>query len=174
MTLLDDIDDDELAVDSWNLRRIVPGYDYRVRETGVETDRQVREKIRRDLRTAASTLDDATDALYRRGERDRIERVDEVQADVERVRQRVTTAPSGGGATRDLAVDEQEALVALVEYDATLVETAERVVDCADRIRSAVDGDGSVATRLSECDAAVTDLDRAFTQRQEHMDGLRS
>jgi len=173
MTLLDDIDD-ELAVDSWNLRRIVPGYDYRTRDSGVETDRQIREKLGRDLRTAASTLDDVSDVLYRRGERDRIERVDELHADVERVRQRITTAPAGGGSTRDLAVDEQEALVALVEYDAKLVEGVQEVLDGADRIREAVDADEAVEPHVRECGAAVDDLDRAFTGRQEHMDGLRA
>jgi hypothetical protein len=173
MTLLDDIDD-ELAVDSWNLRRIVPGYDYRTRDSGVETDRQIREKLGRDLRTAASTLDDVSDVLYRRGERDRIERVDELHADVERVRQRITTAPAGGGSTRDLAVDEQEALVVLVEYDAKLVEGVQEVLDGADRIREAVDADEVIEPHVRECGAAVDDLDRAFTGRQEHMDGLRA
>jgi|GEM_PF-5125738 len=174
MTLLDDIDDDELAVDSRRLRRIVPGYDYRVRERGVETDRKIRDKLAGDLRTAASTLDDASDVLYRRGERDRIERLDELHADVERVRQRVTTAPAGGGAVRDLAVDEQEALVALVAYDARLVGIVEAVVDGADRIRAAVDEDESIDGHVGECESTVDDFDRAFTGRQEHMDGLRA
>jgi hypothetical protein len=55
-----------------------------------------------------------------------------------------------------------------------LVEGVRAVVDSADRIREAVDGDGSVEPRVKECVGAVEDVDRAFTQRQEHMDGLRA
>ncbi|WP_436908537.1 hypothetical protein [Halosimplex marinum] len=175
MTLLDDIDDGDLSAKAALLRETVPGYDYRVREASVETDRKLRDKIRRDLGETKGSLDDVSERLYRRGERDLVAAVDDLKADVERVRQRAATAPTGGGSVRDLAVEEEESLVALVEHDASLVAELERVDDATDDLRAEVaEAGGAVASRLRECEAAVADLDRAFTRRRDHMEGLEA
>lgn len=173
MTLLEDIDDGDLSANSSVLRRFLPGYDYRSRETTAETDRTVRRKIDRDLGEVTKTLDDVSDRLYRREERDLVEALGRLESDVERLRSRVTSAASGGGTVRNLAVENEEALVALVEYDASLVAGVEDLLDRADEIRAAVDDGRPVEPLVTDCEAAVDDLDRTFTQRQDYMEGLK-
>lgn len=173
MTLLDDIDDGNLSANSSVLRRFLPGYDYRSREATAETDRTVRRKIDRDLKEVTKTLTDLSDRLYRRDERDLVETVERLEADVERLRRRVTAAAAGGGTVRDFAVENEEALVALVEYDASLVEGVADLLDRAEDIRAAVDGGQPVKPLVTESAAAVDALDRTFTQRQDYMEGLK-
>jgi len=173
MTLLDDIDDGDLSANSSVLGRFMPGYDYRSRETTAETDRTVRRKVDRDLGEVTKTLDDVSDRLYRRDDRDLVEALDRLESDVERLRTRVTSASSGGGTVRNLAVEDEEALVALVEYDASLVAGVEDLLDRADEIRAAVEDGRPVEPLVTDCETAVDDLDRTFTRRQDYMEGLK-
>lgn len=173
MTLLDDIDDGDISANSSVLRRFLPGYDYRSREATAETDRTVRRKVERDLGEVSRILGDVSDVLYRRDERDLVEAVDRLDADVGRLRSRATAASSGGGSVRDLTVEDEEALVALVEYDASLVAGVDDLLDHADEIRSAVDGGRSVEALVREGETTVEELDRTFTRRQDYMEGLQ-
>jgi len=173
MTLLDDIEGDTLSANSAVLRRTVPGYDYRTRDTLATTDQKIRDKIDRDLGSAKQLVDDAADRLYRQDRRESVDDLDRVKAEIERLRRRVTTAPGGGGAVRDLAVDEDEALVALVEYDASLLEGVEAIVEHGQDLKSAVQKQEPINPYLDACETAITRLHSEFTKRQDQMNGLK-
>jgi hypothetical protein len=173
MTMLDDIDEGGFSESGALIRKTVPGYDYRRRRKGAETDRKVRDKVERDLGGIKKRLDSVSDTLYQRDKRDLVADIDELVTDVETLRQRIKTAAGGGGSVRDLAVEEEEALVSLVEYDASLIAQVEEIDAHVADLRDASDEGEAMESLIRECKQAVANLDHTFTQRQDYMEGLK-
>jgi hypothetical protein len=170
MGLLDDIDDGEVSANSRLLRTAVPGYDYRSQESFESTDERLRAKVRRDLTEAKRVLDEVHDALYDAGRRAETERVASIRETAETVQRRIETSRTGGGAARHLVVEDEAALVPLIEHDATLVERSEALVDRVNGL--AVDAP-NLEDDLTACEQAVRELRNAFRSRRDHLDGLR-
>lgn len=172
MTLLEEIDEGELSTSSRVLRTVVPGYDYRSQEQLKRTDETLREKLRQDLTQALRQLDDVHDRLYDADRTSMLERVTGLRDEFETMRRRVETGSSGGGAVRNVAVADESELVALIEYDAKLVDTSEALVDHTAVLADQTE-DADLVDLIAQCERAISEFDRAFRERQDRLNGIR-
>lgn len=172
MGLLDDINDEQLATGSELLRTVVPGYDYRSHEQLRQTTDKLREKLRRDLTQALRRLDAVHDRLYDAGRRTEAERVTTLKNEFETMRRRVDTGQSGGGSIRNVAFNDENTLLTLIEYDATLVTTSETLVDQTGAMADPTAED-DIDDQLAECERTISEFERAFRERRDRLSGLR-
>jgi hypothetical protein len=172
MGFLEEIDDGQLSTSSRLLRRIMPRYDYRSHERLKETDEKLRKKLLRDLTQTIHRLEGLHDRLYDEDRRAEANRVTGLRDRLETMRRRVRTARSGGGATRDLVVEVESDLLALVEYDATLIEASEELAAHAAEPNLG-EGEGTLTDWFAECNEAIDEFERAWQNRRDRLDGLK-
>lgn len=174
MSLLSEIEDGRLEASSAVLRRAVPGYDYRTREGHAETDRAVRETLSTRLAETRRALDDASDVLYRAEKRDAVAALDDLDASIESLQRRVKTATPGGGAD-GLGGASEEALIELVEHDATLLDDVEELRSTADELVDVAreDDPAVLERRVRRIRRTLREVDREFAARTDHLRSIR-
>jgi hypothetical protein len=173
MGLLDEIESGGLETSSRALRRVVPQYDYRQKKKRSETDRKLRDKVSREVGKSKSNLDTISDMAYEDGRRDVVGDIGDVTDSLLRLESKVETAPDGG-LLGGVSSASEEDMVRLVEKDARLVEDAETLSEATDRLEEAViDGKtDEIERRLHELRKTADDIERAFEDRKDILEGL--
>jgi hypothetical protein len=173
MGMLDEIEAGELEENKSTLRSLIPGYEYKRKEKRAETDRELRDKVIREIRKAKSNLDRVSDMAYDDGRRDIVDEISDVTDSLLRLESKAESGPTSGLLNGVNTASEKD-LIRLVELDAKLVRDSEVLSEASDRLEEAVleERTEDIQNRLRELRKTADDIERAFEDRKDLLSGL--
>ena len=150
----------------------IPGYrGYQQREKIRESDRLVREELYRRLRIAIRNLDQAYNSLVTT-DNTNSSSVESVKRRTDKLAEGIRHAEYGYAALLDPVKIEREELLALVNFDSSLLTAVQEIVTGTDGLKKKLTAgkfDGESVSALGDSVDALSDL---FTERKQHMQGL--
>lgn len=85
---------------------------------------------------------------------------------------KVRDAPQGYASFFGAVKVGKEELARLYSFDETMIRFAEEIDADVDALQQAVSDDGAIGERIRDLDASIQDASRAFSRRQELLNGL--
>ena len=120
------------------LTKLIPGYDYRVQKSRLNTDRSVREKLARELRKAAANLKEVSDLAYRDEKRDIVDHIKDLLKAIDLFVVEIEDAPFGQSPLFKADKVTDEDIDQMTQFDRKLVEQLEIISKASELIYSHV------------------------------------
>ncbi len=116
------------------LGKLIPGYDYRVKKSRLNTDRSVREKLVRELKKSALLLKEVSDLAYRDGKREVVDHIKDMLKAIDLFVVEIEDAPFGQSPLfrQDKVTDED--IDHMIEFDRQLVTNLEVITKTSELI----------------------------------------
>ena len=116
------------------LTKLIPGYDYRVQKSRLNTDRSVREKLARELRKAAANLKEVSDLAYRDEKRDIVDHIKDLLKAIDLFVVEIEDAPFGQSPLFKADKVTDEDIDQMTQFDRKLVEQLEIISKASELI----------------------------------------
>ncbi|MBN1259848.1 MAG: hypothetical protein JXB35_04125 [Anaerolineae bacterium] len=170
MNLLDRIKDDMFGLER-GIANVVPGYKgYKQKELRREADKLLRDTIVSRMRTVKTQLDGLQQELIGAGKIDLLDETGSAATQLQMFIDRVRTAAYGYGGFFDAVRIKEDDLDRVYQFDAALLDYAERIEGAIDRARTGIHGEDLRAHVLMVRDLA-REANATFDDRREVMTG---
>jgi hypothetical protein len=114
--------------------KFVPGYDYRVKRSRLNTDRSVREKLARELRKSALNLKEVSDLAYRDDKRVVVDHIKDILKAIDLFIVEIEDAPFGQSPLFKKDGISNEDIDHMIEFDRQLVTQLEVITKTSELI----------------------------------------
>lgn len=171
MSLLDKVKDGMSGLE--NLVAKIPGYSgYKEKEVRREADKLLRDHIVNRMRTVKSQLDMLQQDLIAAGKFNLLTETGSAATQIQTFIDRVRTASYGYAGLFDAARVKEDDLDRVYQFDASLVDYAERIEGAISRARAELHGEESRSLILLVRDLA-REANTVFDERQDVLKGIQ-
>ncbi len=172
MGLLDQIKGDMSSVETF-LSEKIPGYSgYKQKEMRREADKMLRETIAGRMRTVKTQLDNLQQELISSGKLDLLDETGSAATQMQTFIDRVRTASYGYSGLFSATRVKEDDLDRLYEFDATLLDYADRIEAAIAHARENIEGEGVRSSILMIRDIA-REANATFDQRREFINNTQ-
>ncbi|MFP4395915.1 MAG: hypothetical protein ACLFTI_11685 [Anaerolineales bacterium] len=173
MSLLDQIKGDMAGLEE-TMANVIPGYKgYKQKELRREADKLLRDTLADRMRTVKIQLDGLQKDLISSGKFDLLDDVESAATQLQTFIDRVKTASYGYSGLFDATKVQEEDLDRLYEFDAYLMDYAERVEGAIRNASENVDGEEIEANIRAIRDLA-REANTTFDRRREYINDVQS
>ena len=116
------------------LGKHIPGYDYRVKKSRLNTDRSVREKLARELKKSALLLKEVSDLAYRDNKREVIDHIKDMLKAIDLFVIEIEDAPFGQSPLFNQDKVTEEDIDHMIGFDGQLVTQLEVITKTSELI----------------------------------------
>lgn len=172
MGLLDQVKANLSSAESF-LAEKVPGYSgYKQKEMRREADKLLRETIAARMRTVKTQLDGLQQDLISAGKLDLLDETGSAATQIQTFIDRVRTASYGYSGLFSATRVKEEDLERIYEFDATLLDYADRIEAAIAQAKADLEGEGLRSSILAIRDIA-REANATFDQRREFISGTQ-
>ncbi len=116
------------------LGKLIPGYDYRIKKSRLNTDRSVREKLARELKKSALLLKEVSDLAYRDNKREVVDHIKDMLKAIDLFIIEIEDAPFGQSPLfkQDKVTDDD--IDHMIEFDRQLVSQLEVITKSSELV----------------------------------------
>jgi hypothetical protein len=153
------------------MEKIILGYDYRVKNNRLNTDRAVRDKLSRELQKSYTTLKEVSDLAYKDGRRDVVAHIKDVLNTVDLFRDEIENASFGVSPLFKQDKVSDKALDKMVEFDTMLLSELEVITKATDLVYDHVlEGKTSdIILQVRKVKRSVDNLRNIFSDRADFL-----
>lgn len=152
------------------LAGMIPGYSqYQQQEKRRDADKQNRDFLYADLRTAVSDVGKLALSQTGEGKLDALAEIDRIERKLRTVADRIRLADYGYAGFFDAFKIKEEDLDNMYQFDLSMAELVKKIKEMAEKLNSA----GDKAGALTSLDNAIEELDTRFDEREKTIMGVR-